>query len=126
MKNIKVIICLFALFAFGAASGIGITRSVQPSRAAQRAWSEQAWLERRFAEDCQRLNLTPEQQDVLRGQYDGLASDMRSIREETTKKVRDLFVKKGTEIYRNLTPAQREEYRKLNDERRARWKQPAQ
>ncbi len=126
MKNTKVIICLFALFAFGAASGIGITRSVQPSRAAQRAWSEQAWLERRFAEDCQRLNLTPEQQDVLRGQYDGLASDMRSIREETTKKVRDLFVKKGTEIYRNLTPAQREEYRRLNDERRARWKQPTQ
>jgi Spy/CpxP family protein refolding chaperone len=63
---------------------------------------------------------------VLRGQYDGLASDMRAIREETTKKVRDLFVKKGTEIYRNLTPAQREEYRKLNDERRARWKQPTQ
>jgi len=126
MRNTKVIICLFALFAFGAASGIGITRSVQPSRAAQRAWSEQAWLERRFAEDVQRLNLTPEQQDVLRGQYDGLASDMRTIREETTKKVRDLFVKKGTEIYRNLTPAQREEYRKLNDERRARWKQPTQ
>ena len=124
MKNTKVIICLFALFAFGAASGIGISRSVQPSRAAQRTWSEQAWLERRFAEDVQRLNLTPELQDVLRGQYDGLASDMRSIREETTKKVRDLFVKKGTEIYRNLTPAQREEYRKLNDERRARWKQP--
>lgn len=126
MKNTKVIICLFALFAFGAASGVGITRSVQPSRATQRAWSEQAWLERRFAEDVQRLNLTPEQQDVLRGQYDGLASDMRTIREETTKKVRDLFVKKGTEIYRTLTPAQREEYRKLNDERRARWKQPAQ
>ncbi len=126
MKNTKVIICLFALFAFGAASGIGITRSVQPSRAAQRAWSEQAWLERRFAEDVQRLNLTPEQQEVLRGQYDGLASDMRTIREETAKKVRDLFVKKGIEIYRNLTPAQREEYRRLNDERRARWKQPTQ
>ena len=126
MKNAKVIICLFALFALGAASGVGITRNVQPSRAAQRGWSEQAWLERRFAEDVQRLNLTPEQQDSLRGQYDGLASDMRGIREETAKKVRDLFVKKGTEIYRNLTPAQREEYGKLNHERRARWKQPAQ
>ena len=126
MKNTKVIICLFALFALGTASGIGITKTTQPSRAAQRAWSEQAWLERRYAEDVQRLNLTSEQQDALRGQYDGLASDMRTIREETAKKVRDLFVKKGTEIYRNLTPAQREEYRKLNDERRARWKQPTQ
>ncbi len=126
MKNTKVIICLFALFVLGAASGIGITKTTQPARAAQRAWSEQAWLERRFAEDARRLNLTPEQQDVLHGQYDGLASDMRTIREETAKKVRDLFVKNGTEIYRSLTPVQREEYRKLNDERRARWKQPAQ
>jgi len=126
VKNTKIILCLFALFVFGAASGIGITRSVQPSRATERKWSDQTWLERRFAEDVQRLNLTPEQQDVLRGQYDGLASDMRNIREETAKKVRDLFVKKGTEVYRSLTPAQREEYRKLNEERRARWKQPAQ
>jgi hypothetical protein len=126
MNNTKVIICLFALFAFGAASGIGITKSVQPSRAAQRAWSEEAWLERRFAEDVQRLNLTPEQQDALRVQYDGLASGMREIREETAKKVRDLFAKKGAEVWKSLTPAQREENRKLNEERRARWKQPTQ
>ena len=126
MKNTKVIICLFALFGFGAASGIGITRTVQPSRIAQGAWSEQAWLDRRFAEDCQRLNLTPEQRETLRGQYDGVASEMRVIREETAKKVRELFVRKGTEIYRNLTPAQREEYRELNNERRVQWKQPAQ
>jgi Spy/CpxP family protein refolding chaperone len=125
MKNTKVIICLFALFAFGAASGIGITKSVQPSRAAQRAWSEQAWLERRYAEDVRRLNLTPEQQETLRGQYDGIASGMREIREETAKKVRDLFAKKGAEVWKSLTPAQREEYRNLNEERRARWKQPA-
>lgn len=123
MKNIKVIVCLFALFALGAASGIGITKSTQPSRAMQRAWSEQAWLERRYAEDCRRLHLTSEQQDTLRTQYDELASDMRTIREETTKKVRDAFIKRGGEIYRGLTPAQREEYRKLNEERRARWKQ---
>jgi Spy/CpxP family protein refolding chaperone len=126
MKNTKVIICLFALFAFGAASGIGITKSVQPSRAVQRAWSEQAWLERRYAEDVRRLNLTPEQQDALRVQYDGIASGMREIREETAKKVRELFAKKGTEVWKSLTPAQREEYRKLNEERRARWKQPTQ
>lgn len=124
MKNLKVILCLFALFAFGAASGIGIAKTVQPSRVAQRAWSEQMWLERRFAEDVKRLDLTAEQQTMLRGQYDELASDMRVIRDETAKKVRDVFVKRGTEIYRQLTPAQREEFRQLNEERRARWKQP--
>lgn len=126
MKNTKVIICLFALFALGAASGVGISKTTQPSRAAQRAWSEHAWLERRYAEDCQRLALKPEQQDALRVEYDGLASGLREIREETAKKVRELFVKKGGDIYRSLTPAQREEYRKLNEERRARWKQPTQ
>jgi Spy/CpxP family protein refolding chaperone len=126
MKNTKIIICLLALFVLGAASGVGLTKTAQPPRPAQRTWSEQAWLERRFAEDVQRLNLTPEQQDSLRGQYDVLASDMRAIREDTAKKVRDLFVKTGTEIYRNLNPAQRAEYAKLNQERRARWKQPNQ
>ncbi len=126
MRNTKIIICLLALFVLGAASGVGLTKNTQTPRTAQHAWSEQAWLERRFAEDCQRLNLTPEQQEKFRGTYDELASDMRAIREETAKKVRDLFVKKGTEIYRNLTPAQREEYGKLNQERRARWKQPTQ
>jgi len=126
MNNPKVILCLFALFALGAASGVGISKTAQTSRAAQRAWSEQAWLERRYSEDVQRLNLGPEQQDALRAEYDGLASDMRTIREETAKKVRELFVKKGGDIYRSLTPAQREEYRKLNEERRARWKQPTQ
>jgi Spy/CpxP family protein refolding chaperone len=124
MNNTKVIICLFALFAFGAASGIGITKTTQPSRAAQRAWSEEAWLERRFAEDVQRLNLTPEQQEALRGQYDELTSDLRVIREDTAKKVRELFAKKGTDVWKTFTPEQREAYRKLNEERRARWKQP--
>ena len=126
MKNTKVIICLFALFALGAASGVGISKTTRPLRAAQRAWSEQAWLERRYSEDVQRLNLAPEQQEALRVQYDGLASDMRAIREETAKEVRELFAKKGGEIHRSLTPAQREEYRKLNEERRARWRQPTQ
>jgi Spy/CpxP family protein refolding chaperone len=126
MKNLKVIICLFALFSLGAASGIGITRKATPSWSTLKTWSEGAWLEKRYAEDVQRLNLTPEQQEALRGQYDLLASDMRVVREETAKKLRDVFAKRGTEIHRSLTPAQREEYRKLNEERRARWKQPTQ
>ena len=126
MKNTKVIICLLALFLLGAVSGVGLTKTTPTPRPVQRGWSERAWLERRFTEDVQRLKLTPEQQDFLRVQYDGLASDMRAIREDTAVKVRELFVKRGAEIYRTLTPVQREEYSKLNQERRARWKQPAQ
>lgn len=126
MKNTKIILCLFALFTLGAASGVGITRTVQPSRAQQRAWSEQAWLERRYAEDVRRLEATPEQQEMLREQYDLLVSDVQAIRDDTAKRIREAFGKRGSEIYRKLTPAQREEYRKLNEERRARWKQPTQ
>lgn len=126
MKNTKIIFCLFALFTLGAASGVGITRTVQPSRAQQRAWSEQAWLERRYAEDVRRLEATPEQQEMLREQYDLLVSDVQAIRDDTAKRIREAFGKRGADIYRKLTPAQREEYRKLNEERRARWKQPTQ
>jgi hypothetical protein len=125
MKNIKVIVCLFVLFALGAASGVGITKTVQPSRAAKRTtWSEQAWLDRRYQEECRRLNLTPEQQEAMRVRYDELAAGMREVREETAKKIGDLFVKKAAEDRKSFTPEQREEYRKLNEERRARYKKP--
>jgi len=125
MKNTKIILCLFALFTLGAASGVGITKTVQPSRAQQRAWSEQAWLERRYAEDVQRVDATPEQQEMLREQYDLLVADVQAIRDDTAKRIREAFGKRNTEIYRKLPPAQREAYRKLTEERRARWKQPA-
>jgi hypothetical protein len=124
MKNAKIIICLIALFALGAASGIGITRAVQPSAAPQHAWAEQPWIERRYAEEVQRLNLTPTQQESLRSHYDGIASGMREIRDDTARQVRDLFTKKSAEVWKMLTPAQREDYRKLNEERRARNKKP--
>ncbi len=121
-QNIKIITCLIALYAFGAVSGVGLSKTAQAPQPLGTGWSEKMWLERRFAEDCQRLNLTAEQQQAIRAQYDELAAEMRAVREETARKVQTLFVKKGTEVYQTLTPEQRTEFRKLNQERRARWK----
>jgi Spy/CpxP family protein refolding chaperone len=121
-QNVKIIACLIALYAFGALSGVGLSKTASAPRPLGIGWSEKMWLERRFAEDCQRLNLTAEQQQTIRAQYDELAVEMRAVREETARKVQTLFVKKGTEVYQALTPEQRTEFRKLNQERRARWK----
>ena len=122
MKNVKILLCLLALFTLGAASGIGITRSDHPLRAIQRPGLEKRWLDKRLQEDVKNLQLTSEQQQTFRAQYDELAADFRSIREETAKKVRESLLKHGTELHKVLTPEQREKFRQLNEERRGRWK----
>ncbi len=122
MKKIKVSLCLLGLFVCGVASGIGVSSSSFFAKGGMMGSGDLRWLERRYDEDCRRLNLNPQQQDALRSQYDDIAAEMGEIREETIRRVRELFVQKGTEFWHALTPGQREEFQKLNEERRARWK----
>lgn len=122
MKRIKVSLCLVGLFACGAASGIGLSGSRFFAKGGMLGHGDFRWLERRYDEDCRRLNLNAQQQDALRSQYDDIAAEMGEIREETIRRVRELFVQKGTEFWQVLTPGQREEFQKLNEERRTRWK----
>jgi Spy/CpxP family protein refolding chaperone len=126
MKMIKVSLCLLGLFVCGVASGIGVSGSRFLAKGGVFGHGDLRWLERRYDEDCRRLSLTPQQQDSLRSQYDDIAAEMGEIREETIRRVRELFVQKGTEFWQVLTPGQREEFQNLNEERRARWKANAQ
>jgi Spy/CpxP family protein refolding chaperone len=122
MKTAKILGCFLLLFTLGAASGIAITRRDLARRFLQRPGIEKQWIEKRFEEDVKRLQLTPEQQQTFRAQYDELASDFRSIREETAKHIRESLVRRGTELHKVLSPEQREQFRQLNEERRNRWK----
>ena len=121
MKTFKVVTCLCALFLLGAASGFGLSRSGIPFRQRLRTASETALAERLFEEARNRLQLTSEQVPVARKSYQELESGLKEIREQTTVKIRDLMTQKGTEIWKTLTPEQRAEFKKLNEERRERW-----
>jgi len=68
------------------------------------------------------LQLTSDQESVARKSYQELETGLKEIREETTSKIRDLMTQKGTEIWKTLSPEQRAEFKKLNEERRERWR----
>jgi hypothetical protein len=122
MKPFKITACLCALFLLGAASGFGLSRSGIPFRQRFRTASESALADRLFEETQKRLELTSEQVPIARKSYQDLESGLKEIREQTSVKIRDLMTQKGTEIWKNLTPEQRAEFKKLNEERRERWK----
>jgi hypothetical protein len=122
MKPFKITACLCALFLLGAASGFGLSRSGIPFRQRFRTASESALADRLFEETQKRLELTSEQVPIARKSYQDLESGLKEIREQTSVKIRDLMTQKGTEIWKTLTPEQRAEFKKLNEERRERWK----
>jgi Spy/CpxP family protein refolding chaperone len=121
MKTFKITACLCALFLLGAASGFGLSKAGIPFQQKIRKASETALAERLFEETQRRLQLTNEQVPVARKSYKELESGLREIRGQTTVKIRDLMTQKGTEIWKTLTPEQRAEFKKLNEERRERW-----
>ena len=122
MKTLKISTCLLALFLLGAASGFGISRSGIPFGLRPPGKSEAAIVDRLLKETDERLHLTAEQEPIARKSYEELANGMREIRQETALKVRELMVQKGTDLWKALTPEQRVEFKKLNEERRERWK----
>jgi hypothetical protein len=122
MKTFKITACLCALFLLGAASGLGLSRSGIPFLKTLRSESETALADRLFEEAQQRLQLTSDQESVARKSYQEIEIGLKEIREETTSKIRDLMTQKGTEIWKTLSPEQRAEFKKLNEERRERWR----
>jgi len=121
MKTFKITACLCVLFLLGAASGLGISRAGMPFGLRSFAKSETAIVDRLLKETNQRLHLTVEQEPIARKSYEELASGLHGIRQETAVKVRELVIQKGTDLWKVLTPEQRVEFKKLNEERRERW-----
>ena len=122
-NTFKIILSLTALFVFGGVFGVGLTRNLPQSnaesKAESRAWSEEAWLDRRYQEDVERLNLTSEQAEELRAHYGKLAEDIRTVHEDTVRRIRFLVTRHMKVVEPDLTSEQRELYIKLSEERRA-------
>jgi len=112
-SKLRIITCLALLFTLGGVCGFATSRQFDPSRPAwtrSPQWAER-WLERRIAEDFARLEVTPEQEARLRPIYDRLLSDFNAIQQESQQKVTDAFKRHGTDLWKQLTPEQRERQR---------------
>lgn len=116
----KIILTLVALFLLGGVCGYALSNHRTERPPTQPGWEEH-WIAMRQQEDIQRLNLTPEQIEQARATYEQLAADIRKVRELTAKGIFRAVSAQGRALSEHLTPEQREEFKKLTEERRARF-----
>jgi Spy/CpxP family protein refolding chaperone len=115
----KVGLCLGALFLCGGVCGFTVANRRLANPAA-RDQMEERWIEGRLREDTRRLQLTPEQVAQVRPLYEQMRADLRAVREEAARGVMAAAKKQSGAVRSFLTPAQQQEFSRLNDERRAR------
>jgi Spy/CpxP family protein refolding chaperone len=115
----QIIISLVVLFGIGGLCGYAMSARVHSGRPAwtrSEEWTRR-WIEHRMAQDFSRLEATPEQQAVLRESYEHLLSDFNAIEAEASTKVTNAFKRHGLDMWKQLTPKQREILRQTNQER---------
>lgn len=115
----QIIFSLVVLFGLGGLCGYAMSARVHSSRPAwtrSEEWTRR-WLEQRMAQDFARIDATPEHQAKLKPSYDRLLSDFNAIQQESAQKVTDAFKRHGLDMWKQLTPEQREIIRQTNQER---------
>jgi hypothetical protein len=115
----QIIISLVVLFGIGGLCGYAMSARIYSGRPAwtrSEEWTRR-WIEHRMAQDFSRLEATPEQQAVLRESYEHLLSDFNAIQAEASAKVTNAFKRHGLDMWKQLTPKQRETLRQTNQER---------
>jgi len=118
----QIIITLVVLFGLGGLCGYAMSARIHSGRPAwtqSQKWAER-WLEHRMTQDFARIDATPEQQAKLKPSYDRLLSDFNAIQAEASAKVADAFKRHGLDMWKQLTPEQREIIRQTNQERASR------
>ena len=117
----KIILSLAALFLFGGVCGYALSNRQTPSPATEARWEER-WLELRLQEDIERRKLTPEQVAQARPSYDQLLADIQKVRAQTARGIFRAVSAQGRTLSEQLTAEQRQEYLKLTEERRSRFR----
>jgi Spy/CpxP family protein refolding chaperone len=116
MKKFYIICSLFALFVLGALCGIGLALPF-----AKKLLSEDHFVRQRMAEEVKRLKLTQEQVEKSKPTYDQLRQDLAKIKNDTLTAIAQASIRQSTELAGLLTPEQIMEFKKLGDERRAKF-----
>lgn len=115
-KKLIIISSLIALFIFGGVCGFAVAVSI-----VKKSLSEEHFVQHRMSEESRRLKLTPEQIEKAKAGYDQLKQDLTRVKSDTVLAISAAAIKQAGELSAILTPAQLDEFKKLNDERRARF-----
>lgn len=115
---LQIIVGLAALFLVGGFCGYAL--AARPGAAtAPLPRSEEIWLEKHYQETVSRVGLNADQASKLRQHYDRLTSEIRSIRENTSRQLGEAFARHKDHVLPDLTPDQRDRYEALVSERKA-------
>jgi hypothetical protein len=115
----QIIVTLVLLFGLGGLCGYAMSARIHSGRPAwtrSQQWTER-WLDQRMAQDFARIDATLKQQEKLKPSYDRLLSDFNAIQQESAQKVTDAFKRHGLDMWKQLTPEQREIIRQTHQER---------
>lgn len=120
----QIVIYLVLLFSLGGVCGYAMSTQIPPRRPAwtqSKEWAAR-WIEHRMSTDFAAIHATPEQQEKLRPIYDQLLEDFSVIQDQSAQKVGAAFKRHGVEMWKQLTPEQREQLREINQQRLQRGK----
>ena len=120
MRRLTILASLIALFFLGGVCGFALA-----VRAVKNTLNESYWVGERMKEESKRLKLTPEQRAKAQPSYDALQQDLGNIKTQTMESIVAATLKQSVALAALLTPAQADEFKKLNEERRVRLEQKA-
>lgn len=120
MKKLTIIGSLVALFIFGGVCGFAVAVGI-----VKRSLNEAHFVQQRMAEESKRLKLTPEQIERAGPSYEQMKQDMVKVKSDAVLAITEAAIKQGRDLAALLTPEQLSEFRKLTDERRARFEKKA-
>jgi biopolymer transport protein ExbB/TolQ len=116
----KVTLGLIGLFILGSLFGAGVqTRWVGRAAAWRTGWMER-WADRQFERRVDDLSLRPEQVAALAESRREMLADLRALQQETARRAWDIVARQNQRIWRELDETQRQEFLRLQRERRGR------
>ncbi len=121
LRHWKVILALLGLFLLGAATGTAVTLKVV-KRYIEARTNPERMSQAMLQEYHRRLRLTPEQVDRIRPILQRTGREMWELRTEMAGRTFQVIRLSHDEIAAELQPEQREEFARVNQEMRARYR----
>jgi len=124
LSKTKLILYLAAIFVAG-----GVTGAMVALKADKQATTEAprvARLETRYLRDRfqSKLNLTPEQSQVIEPILEKMSDDLKSVRQDCSKRIAAVMKASYDQIAKKLTPEQRKKLEEMQKEHRDDHREP--
>ncbi len=137
-SRMKAFVSLLVLFLCGGVSGYEVSRKVgsvtppvppvpvevvaPPQVEPTPHASHKDPLKMRFEEDLEALQLSPQEAEAMQRHFEELENHIRDIKADTRREIARQIQLYHRAVVKDLTPAQRKQYHKLQEERRQKKK----